>query len=785
MKRSVRFARIGFCGLLCGLPLQASTAEICANQSGNINNRTFQNGESTTCTASASITTGPYVTVNSGASLSLYAPVITLLPTTTIEAGSTFVASTDIPVLLKAFPSAEGFGANATGGRGGQVIKVTNLNTSGTGSLQAALNVNAPRIIVFDVSGVIEGDVSIPYGNVTLAGQTAPGAGVTIHGRFECDYSAAPNNIIVRHLRVRADHATNPGVAGEQYDGIQCSRSSNLIFDHVSVSGGVDENFDLYSATDVTVQWSTITRSDTAGGHPEGEHNYGLINGPDGRNISIHHNLFAHNKNRNPALANGAAEIINNVSYNVRHGFIHHNPASGSFNIIGNYYKRGADDTLHPFFFDDESEGAGSPSLSYYLSNNYVDDPGDYVGSVDNPWLEPSVHSSFEGIDWGWDSSTARTAQKHVFALPVTTVQDAQEAYDPVLEQAGAFPRDVIDNNNALEVRDRTGSWGLRLPSDLLQGLAVSSPPTDSDGDGMPDDWESAHGLSNALDDHNSIMSSGYSAIEEYINELSDQLVEGSAFKLDANVSPVTTGDWYRPGVSATWNLQLQGTLNTSYPVDVYDIDLFDTSASTIANIQAAGHRVVCYLSAGSYEEWRTDAGDFLETDLGNNMDGWPGEKWVDIRSLNVFSIMQARMDLAVNKGCDGVGFDNVTVYIEPNTGITATATDQLAFNRNLFNEAHRRGLSVALKNDLDQIDDLVDYADMIVNEQCHQYDECDMANPFIAAGKPVFNVEYQSSYRNDPGLVCPDALAVDTRTLILSLDLDDSFHYSCDAYYP
>ncbi|MES9968418.1 MAG: endo alpha-1,4 polygalactosaminidase [Candidatus Thiodiazotropha sp.] len=708
---------------------------------------------------------------------------------TSSDALSVSVPVNTEPVTVKAFPSAEGFGANASGGRNGQVIKVTNLNQSGAGSLQAALDIDAPRIIVFQVSGVIEGDILIPYGDVTIAGQTAPGAGITIHGRLTCQYSNPPDNIIVRHLRVRADHSTNPDIAGNQYDGIQCSRSANLIFDHISVSGGVDETFDLFSATDVTVQWSTISRADTDG-HGEGVHNYGLIHGPDGSNITIHHNLFAHNGNRNPAVANGPAEIINNLVYNVRHGFIHHNPATGEFNIIGNYYKQGPENTLFPFFFDDELSGSGSPQLSYFLQDNYVDDPGDLVGSVDNPWLIPYAHSSFENIDWGWDSSVARADRKHTFTMPVATINNSLANYDRVLNGAGAFPRDQIDSENVQEVINGTGSWGARIPSDLMQGLSAAAPPTDSDNDGMPDVWENDHGLSNALDDHNNVMPSGYTAIEEYINELADQLLSESAIAtndlttLDANVSPLTSGNWYRPGVDTTWAWQLQGVLNTGYPVDLYDVDLFDTSAAQIASLQAGGRRVLCYFSAGSFEDWRDDAADFQAPDLGNTLSGYANERWLDIRSTAVFSIMLARLDLALSKGCDGVEPDNMNGYQE-SSGFTLNASDQLAFNRNLFNAAHERGLAVALKNDLDQVNELIDYVDLMVNEQCHEYSECHLLQPFIAAGKPVLNAEYLTSYQNNPDSVCTDALQADIRTLVLSVDLDDSFYYNCDTDYP
>lgn len=429
---------------------------------------------------------------------------------------------------VKAFPTAEGFGALATGGRGGQVIKVSNLNTSGTGSFQYALNQPGAKIIIFEVSGVIEGDVNIPVGDVTIAGQTAPGAGITIHGRLECDYDAMPNNIILRFIRVRADHKipANSSISGNLYDGVQCSRSTNLIFDHISISGGVDENFDLYEANNVTVQWSSISRSDPIG-HPDGNsHNYGLINGPAGHSISVHHNLFIHNLNRNPALASGPAEVINNVMYNVRHGFIHHNPAKGNFNIIGNYFKQGPNDNLIPFFFDDESEGTNTPQLSYYLTDNYIDDIGDGIqASIENPWSIPFAHPSFEFIDWNWDSSAARTTVIHDFVNTPITTSSSEIAYEDVLNKAGAFPRDSMLVDNVQEVRNGTGSWGTRIPANLLEGLTVTSAPTDTDNDGIPDSWETSNGLSVNVPDQNTIMASGYTAIEEYINEMASSLI--------------------------------------------------------------------------------------------------------------------------------------------------------------------------------------------------------------------------------------------------------------------
>lgn len=256
---------------------------------------------------------------------------------------------------------------------------------------------------------------------------------------------------------------------------------------------------------------------------------------------------------------------------------------------------------------------------------------------------------------------------------------------------------------------------------------------------------------------------------------------------LDPNVPPVVDGDWFHPTMTTTWQWQLQpdaaGLINTGYAVDVYDIDLFDAPDSIIAELHAAGRKVICYFSAGSFEDFRDDADEFLPADMGKTLEGWPGERWLDIRSPNVHRIMLDRLDAAVLRGCDGVEPDNVDGFAN-DTGFPLTPTDQLAFNRFLANGAHRRGLGVALKNDLDQIPELVDYFDLSVNEQCHEFVECGLLQPFVDAGKPVFNAEYTAEFVDNEAArqaLCANALEQDLRTLVLPLDLDDSLRFSCD----
>lgn len=251
---------------------------------------------------------------------------------------------------------------------------------------------------------------------------------------------------------------------------------------------------------------------------------------------------------------------------------------------------------------------------------------------------------------------------------------------------------------------------------------------------------------------------------------------------IDPNLPPITTGSWYRPAVGTTWQWQLKNTINTTYPVDVYDIDLFDASAETIQSLHASGKKVLCYFSAGSYENWRPDTGQFPVAALGTSLEGWEGERWLDIRADAVLTIMKNRLDLAVSKGCDGVEPDNVDGYSN-SSGFNLTFKDQLFFNRTIANEAHLRGLSVGLKNDLEQVPQLLEYFDFSVDEQCVEYGECDALAPFIIAGKAVFSAEYQTKFVTSTSqrqALCNNTLNRGFSTLILPLELDNSFRYSC-----
>ncbi len=227
------------------------------------------------------------------------------------------------------------------------------------------------------------------------------------------------------------------------------------------------------------------------------------------------------------------------------------------------------------------------------------------------------------------------------------------------------------------------------------------------------------------------------------------------------------TGIWQpRPGTS--WQWQLSGKLDTSVNADVYDVDLENTSASTIAQLHSQGRRVICYISAGTYEPGRGDASKFPESVKGKKMEDW-NELWLDIRNITALApVMLARMDSAVAKGCDALEPDNIDGY-NNNTGFPLKAADQLAYNRWLANSAHERGLAIGLKNDLEQVKDLVDYFDFAINEECFSYGECDLLLPFIRADKAVFGAEYElrtSSF-------CSQANSMNMDFILKNWDLD------------
>jgi hypothetical protein len=229
------------------------------------------------------------------------------------------------------------------------------------------------------------------------------------------------------------------------------------------------------------------------------------------------------------------------------------------------------------------------------------------------------------------------------------------------------------------------------------------------------------------------------------------------------------------PGFNTSWQWQLTTPVDQTVNAQMYDIDMFDNDASVVTSLHAQGRKVICYMSVGTFENWRPDAASFPAVVKGNAVSGWPGENWLDIRRLDILGpIMRVRLDLCQTKGFDGVEPDNIDGYTN-STGFPLTAQDQINYNRFLANEAHARGLSVGLKNEVAQVQALLPYFEWALNEQCFQYNECNTLAPFIAAGKAVFEVEYSLSASQ----FCPQANALNFNAMQKNLNLD-AFRIPC-----
>lgn len=419
--------------------------------------------------------------------------------------------------VLVAFPCAQGFGRNTTGGRGGSVFEVTTLEDSGVGeppvpgSLRDAVS-QPGRTIVFRVGGTIVLKRTLrTVGNLTIAGQTAPGTGITLRrGSFVIGGS----NVIVRYLKVRyGDENMN------NRDAMEVRGQSNVVVDHVSASWGDDETLSFYHNRDSTLQWSTATETLNRGG----EHGFGGIWG--GPSTTFHHNLIAHNVSRNPRIASGCGDTDyrNNVVYNWGYRSLYGGEAaqsgdpahsSCSVNLVANYYKPGpATEAAVRAEIALGSARSATDVGAWHVAGNVVE--GSPVVTADN-WA--GVTGSFTRL------TTPAPA-------PPITQQPAPAAYLSVLADVGATrpERDPIDRRVIEDVRTGTaefGQNGIIQSQTEVGGWVTSDPdrrpaPTDTDADGMPDGWELAHGLDpKNPEDRNLTWGPGYTMLEKYLNSI-------------------------------------------------------------------------------------------------------------------------------------------------------------------------------------------------------------------------------------------------------------------------
>ncbi|MDR2148699.1 MAG: T9SS type A sorting domain-containing protein [Tannerella sp.] len=481
------------------------------------------------------------------------------------------------PEPIPAFPGAEGGGMHATGGRGGTVYYVNTLEDNNTGntstregSLRWAINQTGKRTILFKVSGniVLNSRLSIRNGDVTIAGQTAPGDGICLAGY---DVTVDASNVVIRYMRFRMGDLNNV-----QSDAIWGRYQNRVILDHCSMSWSVDECASFYENEDFTMQWCILSESLRISKHDKGAHGYGGIWG--GKNASFHHNLLAHHDSRNPRFAaytdnraEGLVDFRNNVIYNWG-GNSGYGGEGGRYNMVNNYYQPGPassnkerivapdpDQTIDP----QTGQPTGIHGVFYVAGNVMMNTDGTVNTAItgDN-WRGVHPNSKIpNGI------VAVKSDMEYEYA-PVTT-HTAQKAYQSVLDHVGAsFSRDVIDKRVINEVRNRltpvraSGNGGTRaglIDSQADVGgwceLESLPAPPDTDRDGMPDEWETANGL-NRNDPSDGIeksLSGGtYTNLEVYLNGLVEHITvaqnaEGSTgnlhSKTESTVSAYTSGN--------------------------------------------------------------------------------------------------------------------------------------------------------------------------------------------------------------------------------------------------
>lgn len=459
-----------------------------------------------------------------------------------IFSACTGYAQTNTPVnagaTALAFPGAEGWGKWTSGGRGGKVLIVSNLEDDGPGSLRHAIKTKGPRIIVFALSGTIHlaSPLSITS-DVTIAGQTAPGDGICL-----ADYPVMlkGNNIIVRYMRFRmGDKNQNKGMVNEagSDDAFGGTRNSRVIIDHCSISWSTDEVCSVYAGDSTTLQWNLLSEPLNYSYHFETgdkdfeRHGYGGIWG--GRHASFHHNLFAHCNSRTPRFDGNRnipvteqADFRNNVIYDWGSNNVYAGEG-GNYNVVNNYYKWGPstgkqvkEQVLNPY-----KRANSIPYGKFYLKGNYMD--GSPAVTANN-WLGVVMNE-------GTAADTVLSKVGNPFPAEAIAMQSAADAYQLVLQQAGAIlpQRDTLDQRIINEVKTRTGRMidvqgghphGTPYSQTVAAWPALKSAlaPKDADGDGMPDAWETKNKLNpaDAGDAAGYKLDKLYTNIEMYINSL-------------------------------------------------------------------------------------------------------------------------------------------------------------------------------------------------------------------------------------------------------------------------
>ncbi len=576
---------------------------------------------------------------------------------------------------LLAFPGAEGAGRYSTGGRGGDIYYVQNLNDSGPGSLRYGIQTaSGPRTILFNVAGTIrlQSNLDINKSNITIAGQSAPGGGITIADRQTRVVNSGDvqtSNVILQYLRFRVgDTYTRQTDSTYEPDALWIAGSNNVMVDHVSASWGVDEQLSVsHGSTNVTVQWSIVGGALHNAGHHKGNHGYGSI--IHGGETSILHNLYVNNRSRNPAVGGpggGHLSVVNNVISNPGGRFSYSGGTDDySMNFVGNYGIAGPNTSITNELFHGDSTTA-----RIYYAGNYLDQNKN--GILDGT---PAPPNTLTGTYAALPSPTP--------AAPVNQT-DAQQAYVQVLSRAGANRyRDVVDAQLVRGVVNQTGS---HIDSQTEIGgwpmLPTAAAPVDSNMDGVPDYFAVSNGFSPSTNIRNALAPSGYTWLESYLHSLTPRsappttttratLIAAADAQVSENggTSASSSGNGSSTVLGARWNgdggnadrnefILLKFNLSDVQPGSITDARLELTAA---ADLGGAGHKLRIYGLEHNAAGWDWNEG----TVQFNNAPGLVFDSNSQTRGLNAASLLTlGTIDAGGLTAGASVGFDNPNLAV-------------------------------------------------------------------------------------------------------------------------
>ena len=556
---------------------------------------------------------------------------------------------------------------------------------------------------------------------------------------YEDGYNLIRNNLIYDNSDEGLDSDDGYYANGGNADGVSISSGKFNKVIHNTVYGDSDDGIDVWRSNDSWISFNRVYDNGRGAGDGNGIKAGGNLdqNATNGLRAIVRHNISYDNLRRGIDYNAGKDDQFwfNTAYNNGTVGFNSDDSTIVEYNIAAN---NGTATIVYAGHAHNSWQEAGAVSFISTDPNS-----ADFLKPVEGTVFENMGAYSHLNDDFDYAIDVALQSVENMDTRGATQADD-----DPIVANCNLG-------------RGQATVWYKYTPA---TDSAISLDTNGADYDTFIAVWTGSRGNLTPVACNDDVNGTLQSAV-------AFQVIGGTTYYIEVGEAE----KFYQPSLGSSFSLQFVEPINTSYDTDIYDLDAFDTDVSLITDLHAQGKKVFCYISVGSWEEWRPDAADFPPEVIGNDYDGWAGEKWLDIRRIDLLGpIMRARLDMCVEKGFDGVEPDNVDLHWA-DTGFPISYEDQLAYNIWLSGEAHARGLSIGLKNDSDQAEDLLPYFDWALTESCFHGNWCADLQPFINARKPVFSAEYTdlmsaAEFQNN---ICPQAALSGEYAFLKNRNLD------------